>query len=76
MQSKTNQVRYPEAKTQPNMQGQSMKRMMRKALPKNSTKYGFSITLQALKSHNIDLRRLINPKKLPNKKQTQQPSIQ
>jgi hypothetical protein len=70
MQSETNQVGYQEENTQPNMQGQSMKRMMRNEPPKNSTKERFPITLQALNSHNKDLRRLNNHKKLPNKHQT------
>jgi hypothetical protein len=56
------------------MQGQSMKRMMRKAPPENSTKERFPIILQALNSHNRDPRRLNNHQNLPNKHQTQQPS--
>ena len=42
----------------------------------NSTKERFPITLQALNSHNRDLRRLNNHQNLPKKHQTQQPSIQ
>jgi hypothetical protein len=53
-----------------------MKMMMRKKLPENSTKERFPITLQALNNHKIDLRRLSNHQNLPNKHQTQQPSIQ
>jgi hypothetical protein len=42
----TNQARYQEANTQPKMQGQPIKKMMRrKKPPKNSTKERFPITL-------------------------------
>jgi hypothetical protein len=55
------------------MQGQSMKMMMIKAPPKNSTKERFPIILQALNSHNRDPRRLNNHQNLPDKHQTQKP---
>jgi hypothetical protein len=55
------------------MQGQPMKRIMRKKkTPESSTKDRFPITLQTLNSHDRDPRRLSNHKKLPNKHQTQQ----
>jgi hypothetical protein len=73
----TNQAGYQEANTQPKMQGQPMKKMMRKKKPpENSTKERFPITLQALNSHDRDPRRLNNHQNLPNKHQTQQSSKQ
>ena len=74
MQSETNQVGYQEVNTQPKIQGQSMKRVMIKAPPKNSTKERFPITLQVLNSDERDPRRLSNHQDLPSKHQTHQPS--
>jgi hypothetical protein len=56
------------------MQGQSMKMMMKKAPPENSTKEMFPIIRKTHNSHNKDPRRLNNHQNLPNKHQTKQPS--
>jgi hypothetical protein len=47
-----------------------MKRMMRKAPPKNSTKERFLVIPQTLNSHNRDLRRLSNHQNLPSNQVT------
>jgi hypothetical protein len=48
-----------------------MKRMMRKAPPKNSTKERFPVIPQTLNNHNRDPRRLNNHQNPPNNHKTQ-----
>ena len=47
-----------------------MKKMMRKGLPKNSTKERFPVIPHTLNSHNKDPRRLNNHQNLPSNQAT------
>jgi hypothetical protein len=71
--NRDNSSRMSRSKTpSPSCKDNKMKKMMRKAPPKNSTKERFLVIPHTLNSHNRGPRRLKNHLNLPSNHQTQQ----